>query len=154
MSTKAKNNHRIINLRKKRDDIFEPIDYLTDQYGIKTEFRIREKKYCHKCMICIQDMEINDKLVLFQENKMILYFCETCFIGVKVKLTETNQNDHNIPFKINDLHKSIKLHKDYDNLDSITKIQFDECMGKRNRDNNKYSRDLWYHLYHKLPKPM
>lgn len=161
MSKKSKlvTNHCIINLRKKRDEFFEPIDYLSDQYGIKTEFKIREKKYCNLCMLCIQDMKINDKLVLFrQKDSIILYFCETCFIGVKIKLTETNQKEQflnqNIPFRINDLHKSIKSHKDYDNLDSSTKMQFEYCMIKKNRDNNKWSRDLWYHLYHDLPKPI
>ena len=58
-----------------------------------------------------------------------------------------------LPFKIVDVHNSILNHPNYEKLDLITKMQFEMCISDKNTDNNRFSRSLWYHLYHGKDKP-
>ena len=58
-----------------------------------------------------------------------------------------------IPRKLSNIHNSILNHKYYDKLGELTKMQFEECVRSKNSDNNKFSRDLWFHLYHGKTEP-
>lgn len=55
--------------------------------------------------------------------------------------------EETIPYKISNVHTEILKHEKYKALDLYTKIQFEECVRVKNKDNNEYSRKLWYHLY-------
>lgn len=50
--------------------------------------------------------------------------------------------------------KDIERHNQYNNLDILIKFQYEECVNKKNSDNNKYVRSLWFHLYHYHDMPI
>ena len=52
-----------------------------------------------------------------------------------------------IPHKITNVHTTILNHNKYKSLYLCTKMQFEECVKNKNKDNNEYSQKLWHHLY-------
>lgn len=58
-----------------------------------------------------------------------------------------------IPHKIDNVHTDIVKHENYKKLDLSIKIQFEECVRVKNKDNNQYSRKLWEHLFQEKELP-
>ena len=59
-----------------------------------------------------------------------------------------------IPDKLKDVKKDIEYHDQYIELDILIKFQYEECLEKKDHDNNKYVRSLWFHLYHDKEMPI
>ncbi len=69
-------------------------------------------------------------------------------------IEETENFKKKIPHKLKDIMKDIDNHNQYSKLDILTKFQYEECIEKKNPDNNMYVRSLWFHLYHNKEMPI
>lgn len=62
-----------------------------------------------------------------------------------------------IPQKLRDVRKEIEIHPEYNTLDMLTLMQYEECSKETinimKQPNNKFIRDLWKHLYNNEEKP-
>lgn len=67
------------------------------------------------------------------------------------KDSNANANRPKMPLRINNLHRQILNHPDYPNLSESLRFAFEAgCVGGmswQERANNKWSREIWRHLY-------
>lgn len=126
-------------------------------YGIRSGFKFKDDLYCYYCNLKIDHIKEGDKWYLLNINCSVRNFCNVCLSYYHTEIKETyNKNKdllQKIPSRIIGIQSSIIKHRNYKNLDVITKCQFEQCQIDKNRDNNKFTRDLWYHLYHGTKKP-
>jgi hypothetical protein len=113
-----------------------------------------EQKSCDHCQQChLRDIKMGEEWVAFCNT----YFCPTCFIKLKPKFVEFVQQQKNLqkklPHKLADVAHEIEQHYRFDKLDLFTKMQYEECKLKATKDNNKYMKSLWLHLYHEKELP-
>lgn len=146
----------MLQIYKKNNEFYWKNDYLELEYGIPTKCKMMDMDKI-KCFYC------DNLLVNIKENYNWMYVdpihcCSDCYIvnepEIKEKINKKNDLNGKIPFKIVDLHNSILNHRNYNKLDRIIKMQFEECIRTKVADNNKFSRDLWFHLYHGKEKPL
>lgn len=132
-------------------------DFLELQYGIKTKCIVKdaEQKLCDHCQSCyLRDIKAGEEWVAFCNA----YFCPTCFIKLQPKFEQFIQHHKNLqkklPHKLTDVAMQIEQHYAFDKLDASTKMQYEECKLNSTRDNNKFMKELWLHLYHEKAKPL
>ena len=138
-------------------------DTLRKDYGIKTTFNFKNQDnlFCYYCNLSINDSKEGDKWYLLNINKNIRHYCHNCLLHNHLDIKESYQKDQDlnkkIPSRIIKIKESIIKHRNYDKLDEITRFQFEGCeYTDKNikRDNNKFTRELWNHLYHGTKNPI
>jgi len=132
-------------------------DYLETEYGILTKCYVKDSdtKICDNCKINeLKNIKGREIWIFFNDE----YFCDLCFIKVRSHLELFNEQTQNlkkkIPYKLKDVMNDIEKHNQYNKLDILIKFQYEECTNKKNPENNKYVRSLWFHLYHNKEMPI
>lgn len=132
-------------------------DYLENKYGFITKCIVKDAdlKSCDNCNVNeLKNIKQGEIWVCLSS----CYFCNECYPNIKSRLElyiEQKQNlQKKIPHKLNDVIKEIEQHNQYNKLDVIIKFQYEASKDNNNKDNNKYMRDLWYHLYHGKDMPI
>lgn len=127
-------------------------------YNLEAGVKDAQSIVCCGCSKPLRDIAQSEKWACY----MKMYYCSMCFensrSNVEEHILDANNSRKKIPHKMIDVQKSIENHHRFKTLNFLMKMEYEGSLIQSKsvsitRNNNKFIRDLWYHLYHNKEHP-